>query len=464
MAKRVVPKTSGDNLSAVQLMNLIRNNASAEYQSLVPLADETDESARSIGTVFRNYPSILGEYLKYMWTMCVSQRVFYREYHSPFGGAFYKGKLEVGETLQDIFVELCKAHEYDPEDAETSVWKREAPDVRSIFYPLNYRKYYKQTIQETDIDLYFTSWSGVSRLTDIITARMYNSAEYDEYQTTLYLIGRSLLDGNMLTAQSPAKTTEGYEPSDLTEAIVAVSDDMTLMGTKYNIAKVHNHTPKEDQFILGTPKFWASQNVKVLAQAYNMDRAEFSGHHITVNSFADLDTERLNALFVKDPGYKEIGSSDLESLAKCDCFILDREWLQFYYKYNKFVTDPYNGDGLYYSMKYHVGRVFGVSPFANAVAMVEGVPTVTSVTVSPKSLVMSGGTSAKITATVKTTNFAPQTVSWSITDGEEYATITRDGTVTVLPTAPASTSITVTATSTFDTSKKDTCTITTPSA
>ena len=77
---------------------------------------------------------------------------------------------------------------------------------------------------------------------------------------------------------------------------------------------------------------------------------------------------------------------------------------------------------------------------------------------------MSGGTSAKITATVQTTNFAPQTVSWSITDGEEYATITRDGTVTVLSTAPASTSITVTATSTFDTSKKDTCTITTPSA
>ena len=66
----------------------------------------------------------------------------------------------------------------------------------------------------------------------------------------------------------------------------------------------------------------------------------------------------------------------------------------------------------------------------------------------------------QLSTNVVTTNFAPKSVTWKV--DSEHATVDNSGKVTVLSTAPASTRITVTATSTYDTSKKGTATVSTP--
>lgn len=466
MASKVDTSTlsNGKNLDSVQTMNLIRNNASANYQSIVPVADRTKASLQSIGQIFMTYPDILNEYLTALWNKVGAVRMRYREYTNPLSAAFRKGELGLGEFVEEIFVGLCQAHQFNPELAETTVFQREIPDVKAAYHKLSLQVYYKQTIQENELEMAFTSWENVDRLTELIVARMYNAGEYDEYQAILQLIAQNILDGTIKVVPLPTSATS----TDLTKTILSTSDELTLMSKNFNYAGGHTHTPKDDQFLLGSSEFWASQNVDVYAVSFNMDKVEFMGHRILINRLGDIDIERLNALFGGQPGYEEIDSSDLEELNKIIAVLLDREWVQLYTKLRRTVTDPYNGDGLYFSYKYHMWDVLASSPFSNAaVFSMAGNPTVTAVTVTPSEVTMPKGvaTSFIISANVTTTGFASKTVAWAITSGTEGvdATITPLGDgkcqVNLLPTATAA-EVIVTCTSAVNNARSATCSIT----
>jgi uncharacterized repeat protein (TIGR02543 family) len=88
------------------------------------------------------------------------------------------------------------------------------------------------------------------------------------------------------------------------------------------------------------------------------------------------------------------------------------------------------------------------------------VPTVTSVTVSPGSAAMSPGYSRTFTATVQGTGNPAQTLTWSVEGGASGTTIiTSEGILTVGANETAS-SLTVRATSTYDTAKSGTAAVT----
>ena len=85
-------------------------------------------------------------------------------------------------------------------------------------------------------------------------------------------------------------------------------------------------------------------------------------------------------------------------------------------------------------------------------------PGITSVTVSPSALTITAGQSAQVSANVVTTGFAPQTVTWS--SNTEGVTVSQNGVINVASTVAKATTATITATSTFDSSKKGTATVT----
>jgi uncharacterized protein YjdB len=87
------------------------------------------------------------------------------------------------------------------------------------------------------------------------------------------------------------------------------------------------------------------------------------------------------------------------------------------------------------------------------------VPTVTSVTVSPSSATVSKGQTQQLIATVNGTNNPPQTVTWAVSGGGNGSSISTTGLLTVAA-GEIATSLTVKATSTADTSKSGTATIT----
>ena len=106
-----------------------------------------------------------------------------------------------------------------------------------------------------------------------------------------------------------------------------------------------------------------------------------------------------------------------------------------------------------YASKFESGTVYPPSP-AKTVRVV--VPSVTSVTVSPATASVEVGDTQQFTATVTVQNGASQTVTWSV-DGTDSNVVNGLLTVGANETATA---LTITATSTFDGTKKGTAAVT----
>lgn len=444
-------------LATAEILNTIRDNASANYRDYVPVADPTDQqSVRNIGGIIMNYPALQNEYLNALMNRIGRVIITSKLFYNPWAG-LKKGLLEFGETVEEIFVNIAKPFQFDPAVAESEVFKREIPDVRAAFHILNYQKFYKATISNDQLRQAFLSWQGITDLIAKIVDSMYTGANYDEFLTMKYMLARNILQGRMNVTEVAPVSAENAKT--IVSTIKGVSNVWEFPSTNYNLSGVTTQTDKRDQIILLNAKFDAVIDVEVLAVAFNMEKAEFMGNRILVDSFGALDTARLNLLFKDDPNYVPLSQAELSALDAIPAVMVDRDWFMIFDNFYNF-TENYNGQGLYWNYFYHTWKTFSVSPFANNTVYVAGAPTVTSVTVTPATATVLKGQSLHLTANVVTTNFAPKSVTWTITGNTSQDThIDIYGNLFVAE-DETGTTITVTATSTFDNTKTETSTIT----
>ena len=440
--------------SSVDILNVIRNNATQNYKDYVPVATPDAESIREIGAIIMDSPQLQNEFLSALVNRIGRVLVTSKMYDNPWS-MFKKGTLEFGETIEEIFVNIAKPFQFDPNVAETNLFKREIPDVRSAFHIMNYQKYYKTTIQNDQLRQAFLSWQGITDLVAKIVDSMYTGANYDEFQTMKYMLAKHILNGRMYPVTIPAVTEANMKS--IVSTIKGVSNNYEFMSNKYNVAGVQNFSKKKDQYLLINSNFDATMDVEVLASAFNMDKAEFTGKRVLVDSFGSLDIERLNILFADDPSYTEISESDLQALDAIPCVLVDKDWFMIFDNFYNF-TEQYNGEGLYWNYWYHVWKTFSISPFANNALFIPGVPTVTSVTVSPANATVKAGQTISLSAVVQTEYFAPQSVNWS--SNTEGVTVSKGGIVAIGADVSPHTVVTITAASVYDNEKSGTSTIT----
>lgn len=448
----VKPKIKTLTNSSVDVLNVIRENASQNYKDYVPKATKDAESIKQIGAVIMDYTALQNEFFNALVNRIGRVLITSKMYENPWS-MFKKGMLEFGETIEEIFVNMAKPHQFDQEISESNLFKREIPDVRAAFHIMNYQKYYKSTISNDQLRQAFLSWQGITDLIAKIVDAMYTGANYDEFITMKYMLARHILDGHMYPVQIP--TVETANMKQIVSKIKGVSNQYEFQSNKYNLAGIYTHTKKRDQYILINSTFDAEMDVEVLASAFNMSKADFMGQRVLVDSFGSLDTDRLKELFADDTTFKLPSNDELTALDEIPAILVDRDWFMIFDNFYNF-TEQYNGEGLYWNYWYHVWKTFSVSPFANNALFVPGVPGVTSVTVSPMTVEASVGQAIQFNAVVVTTNFAPKSVDW--TTNSANAEVDSSGKVTLKDGATGS--ITVTATSTFDNTKKGTGTIT----
>lgn len=438
--------------SSVDVLNAIRNSASVNYQDYVPIATPNAESIREIGNVIMDYPSLQNEFLNALINRIGRVLITSRMYQNPWS-MFKKGLLDYGETIEEVFVNIAKPYQYDIENSEDTVFKRTMPNVKSAFHILNYQEFYPVTIQDKDLRKAFLSWDGITDLIGRIVDSLYSAANLDEFLVMKYLLARNILKGQIQTKDVPETSTANMKQ--IVSTIKGVSNQMEFMSTNWNLARVHNYATKDRQYIIVNSQFDATMDVEVLAAAFNMDKAEFMGHKVLVDSFGTLDDQRLNLLFKDDPNYVALTTAEKQALDAIPAVLVDEDWFMIYDNLYNF-TEQYNAKGMYWNYFYHVWKTFSTSPFANACVFVPGTPAVTSVTVTPSTVSAQAGQTVQLSAKVVTSYFASQEVNWEI-DGTG-ATIDNAGNVTLSDTATGT--YNVTATSAFDPSKSGTATIT----
>lgn len=368
MAKRIA--ITSLNASTIDILNTIRANASYEYQNLVPEITDATEIPK-VGEVLYGYPAMANQFLNALVNRIALVRVKSAVFNNAYA-ELKKGYLEFGETVEEVFVNIAKAREFNPDKGEARELKRTIPDVRTAFHTMNWRVQYPVTIQDEDLRMAFTSINGVTDLIAKIVDSVYTAAEYDEYLLFKYLMIKGIAHGKMYPVSIGA--------GDMSEAAIAfrgTSNKLTFMGKKYNASGVTTTTPKADQYIFMDSDYNASYDVQVLAGAFNMDKADFIGKLKLIDDWTTFDNDRFSEIMANSDMVEEVTSAELELMKNVKAVLVDAEWFQIYDNQNKF-TEKYVASGMYWNYFYNVWKTVSYSPFSNAVVFVANGATITN--------------------------------------------------------------------------------------
>lgn len=360
--------------SSPEVLNAIRNSASIDYRNYVPIATPDGENIKEIGAVIMDYPNLQNEFINTLVNRIALVLVNSLSFDNPLA-IFKRGFLEFGETVEELYVDIATPQEYSPEVAETEYFQRIIPEVKASFHPMNYQKFYKTTVQQQDLKLAFLSQSGVTSLVEKIIQALYTGMNYDEWLATRYLLARRLLNNKFFYIRSAGAITQDNARLSLTE-LRAVSNLMRFPSEEYNVAGVLNKTDITDQYIIVDSTFDANVDVNALAYAFHMDKADYLGKRVLVPHFyfSPSEIRRLNLLFaaqIQDGSFKPITPDENAALRGVHALLVDKNYFMIFDELQE-MRDVANGQGLYWNYFLHTWKTFAVSPFMNAVALVDG--------------------------------------------------------------------------------------------
>lgn len=410
----------------IDVLNAILNGASQTYKDRIPEA--TQLNVAELGTAILEYEPTRNEFANALVNRIAFAFVTSKSYKNPLS-MFIKGDIKYGRTVEEIFVDLLTAQDYDVDKAESELFKRVLPPLSTIFHTLNRQDFYKVTIESQTLRQAFLSEDGLGNVVSGIITSMTTSDEQDTYLLMKNLIQAYGTEGRFY----PVVVTAPVDEQTVRQAVIeikAMANQFTFLKTKYNDSGVNTHTPKANQVILIDPDFDARVDVELLAQAFNMSKAEFESRKVLIDDFGGLED--------------------------VVCILVDENWFQVYN--NLYETrNVRNDQGLYENYFLHHWQTLSTSRFSNAVIFQTATPTLTEIDLLPATANISKKGTLQFTVIPTGTNNPPSKATYS-TDGiDTYISPTGlmyvGGGETVSP-------ITVTATSTFDTLITDTAIIT----
>lgn len=353
------------NASTIDILNVIRQNASYEYQSQVPKVTQATDIPK-VGEKIYGTPAFANEFLNSLLNRIALVKVKSATFNNPYVN-LKKGYLEFGETVEDIFVQIASVVEFDADKAAAREFKRTYPKVETAFYAMNWRVMYPVTIQDKDLYTAFQSLDGVQNLIAKIVDAIYTAAEYDEFLLFKYLLIKAVASGKMY----PISVGNGSDLKDAAVEFRGASNVLPFMSSKYNEAAVLTTTPKERQIIFMDAKYNAQYDVNVLASAFNMDKADFMGRLHLIDDFTSFDNTRWAIIKENCDGIGDVSADELALMQGVKAIIVDEEWFQVYDNKTVF-TETYVASGLYWNYFYHTWKTIATSPFANAIVFGTG--------------------------------------------------------------------------------------------
>ena len=414
--------------------------------------------------VVNGYEQNNNPFLRALKNLIWEYLIWVRQWDDPWA-TLDAGNIYYGEGFVETFVNPAKAHVYSPQVAEQKVFQREIPDYLAAYHNTWIRVFYKQTLQERDLQFAVTGYAQVSRITNQIVTAMYTGLKFDSWQMKKYLIARSIIDGGVQVITTPELTKVNAE--DVYTAMIEATNLLQYPSNGYNKGGAFNWTALEDQRMITSAHANALINVSTRAQLFNLSVADYQQMQMSVDYFGHFDYDRLEALFTDpvtsetDPWYREFTPTEQTSLDSIAAVIMDRRYL---IKSNgdQFMDQLWNPEGRYMNYWLHTDDLYSTSPFANMVVLTSETPNVTAVAIAPATPTVSKGQAVQFTATVTGTGIYNSGVTWEVTGTEGLSsgtTINSNGLLTVASNE-TNTSLTVKAVSVQDDSVSNTTTVT----
>lgn len=359
------------NASTLDILNVIRQNASPEYQSAIPTITSAKEVSK-VGEVLYGNFALSNEFLNALVNRIGLVRAKSMTFNNPYS-RLKKGYLDFGETIEDIFVGIIKAYQFSDEKEGAREYKKYMPNVKSAFHTINWHVVYPVSIEQEQLRKAFLSLDGVTSLIAEIVDGVYKSAEYDEFLLFKYLLIKSIASGKF----APVSVGSTADLKNSAKAFRGTSNSLQFPKKNYNEANVLNNTPKDRQVIFMDAQFNADYDVDVLASAFNMDKATFMGSLFLIDDWTTFDNDRFSQIRAESDGLEEVTSAELALMADVKAVLVDEDWFQVYDVLAQF-TEKYVASELRWNYFYHTWKVISHSPFANAVVFVTTNATITT--------------------------------------------------------------------------------------
>lgn len=316
------------------VMNAVRNDASAQYQERIPELNDANFREFASGV---SIPVFFNEWHDALINRIGLTVLKNRAWENPL--AFLKrGELGLGEVVQEIYVGLIDAHKWESYTTETDagkLYKTEKPDTTAAYHVVNRMDVYEVSYNRAQIEKAFVSPNALEQFVLGIIERLYTSDMLDEYLYMKELL--KIYDERGLYHYVTIDADGTFE--ELITKVRAMSNKFTFMNDKFTGLGVMQHAPKDEQVILISADLDAAIDVTVLASAFNMNKTEFLARRIV-----------LDDLGVEDG-----------VLA-----LVSRDWFMVYDKLREMRMLP-NEQTLELKYFYHVHQVISTSLLENAV-------------------------------------------------------------------------------------------------
>lgn len=430
-----------------------------------------DMSLKQIGELILDTPAHRNAYYDVLNRLAIINMT--RSYYEFPYGFMLRGSFTYGESVEEIDVDAVDPIDYydilsQPEEVLTNY----VPNVKSYIHSINLAKVYPVTIDYNQAAEAFLSEDGLFNLVDKISETQYNSAKYDLYFLVKYMVQRRILSGTVAPVY-----VNGFDSMTATEQVAeikAIVNRLIEPSRAYNPAGILKAVAPKDMTLILDAHGEASYSTLNLALAFNKSEAEFRTSYSMISDWTTNDFTRLAKLI---PDVQDFTDAEKAVLASVRGFCSTPEWWQIYDKEIVFDGIPGGDLGtaatnmttfnnpltLRKTQFLHVQRVLSTSPFQPAFFITTTQPAISSVTVSPDTLVLATSAakmSVQLTTTVVAVGGANMAVTYAVDDtaAEDGVTVDANGLVSI----PANYAgeITVTVSSIFDTTKTDEAVIT----
>lgn len=329
-----------------QILNMIRNGASPEYQRRMPSATQVN-MGRQMATLMSS-TQLKNEFYSALVNRIGGTYVNSWRWNNPLS-VFQRASQAYGDTWQEIAVGMPLAQVYDP-DAEylgADNFRKWKIDVDSLYHRLDFAHWYPATTDDKTLQRAFTSENGLASLTSQILTSCYNAAEVDLFEAMCHqFVEYAKLGGYWRVHTGHDLNDMGSSDTDardMLRQIRAWADTLKFVSTRYNARHMPTFARPDELVLFCSPEVKSALDVQGLATAFQRTDAE-----PTIDRIIVIPQDRF-------------GMDGVQAILTTDKFLIDIPVISEMTQQ----TNPVNINSVNHYL--HVQHIISVSGFAPAV-------------------------------------------------------------------------------------------------
>lgn len=330
----------------VQLLNMIRNESSPEYQRRIPAATQSNMDI-TVSTLMSS-TQLKNEFYSSLVNRIGGTMVHTWKWSNPLS-VFTRASQTYGDTWQEVAVGMPLAQVYDPnaEYLGADNFRKWKVDVDSLYHRLDFAHFYPVTTDDKTLRRAFTSDNGLSSLTSQLIQSCYNAAEVDVFEAMCHMFTQYARLGGYwrvhMNADLNKMTSTQDEARGLLRQIRSWADSLKFVSTRYNARHMPTFAKPEELVLFCSPEVKSALDVQGLATVFHRTDAE-----PTIDRIIVVPEDRF-------------GISGVQAILTTDKFLIDIPVIEEMTQQ----TNPVNINSV--NNYLHLQRIISVSGFAPAV-------------------------------------------------------------------------------------------------